>query len=143
MLIKTGEAARTAPVKEGKSKELGVALANRFTLATIVLTVTIFVSVLTVTFVTIATIATILLIVIIGLHNILTIIIFVTIFVIINLNCYHRHRHHHHHHHRHHQHDNYHHRSAALVRLGKDQLALQDIQLALEAGYPSELRFLL
>jgi len=55
-----GEAARTAPVKEGKSKELGVALANR---------------------------------------------------------------------------------SAALVRLGKDQLALQDIQLALEAGYPSELRY--
>ena len=26
---KSGEAARTAPVKDGKSKELGVALANR------------------------------------------------------------------------------------------------------------------
>ena len=33
-------------------------------------------------------------------------------------------------------------RSAALVRLGKDELALQDIELAVEAGYPKELRFL-
>ena len=32
-------------------------------------------------------------------------------------------------------------RSAALVRLGKDELALQDIELAVEAGYPKELRF--
>ena len=31
-------------------------------------------------------------------------------------------------------------RSAALVRLGKDELALQDIELAVEAGYPKELR---
>ena len=41
IIMVTGEAARTAPVKEGKSKELGVALANRFTFvnfATIVLT---------------------------------------------------------------------------------------------------------
>ena len=32
-------------------------------------------------------------------------------------------------------------RSAALVRLGKDELALQDIELAVEAGYPKELRY--
>ena len=32
-------------------------------------------------------------------------------------------------------------RSAALVRLGKDELALQDIELAVEAGYPKDLRF--
>ena len=38
ILMVTGEAARTAPVKEGKSKELGVALANRFTFVTFVLT---------------------------------------------------------------------------------------------------------
>ena len=27
------------------------------------------------------------------------------------------------------------------MRLGKDELALQDIELAVEAGYPKELRF--